>query len=95
MFQGNDYLKMHTDYVLNSMKQAQEIQSASMELDRVNSKLRRMKIDTLKSGSRKDKINLLIEERLLDLENEERIYMENLEKQIESLKSQSEMKGEG
>lgn len=95
MFQGNDYLKMHTDYVLNSMKQAQEIQSANMELDRVNSKLRRMKIDTLKSGSRKDKINLLIEERLLDLENEERIYMENLEKQIESLKSQSEMKGEG
>ena len=95
MFQGNDYLKMHTDYVLNSMKQAQEIQSASMELDRVNYKLRRMKIDTLKSGSRKDKINLLIEERLLDLENEERIYMENLEKQIESLKLQSEMKGEG
>ena len=95
MFQGNDYLKMHTDYVLNSMKQAQEIQSASMELDRVNSKLRRMKIDTLKSGSRKDKINLLIEERLLDLENEERIYMENLEKQIESLKSQSEIKVEG
>lgn len=94
MFQGNDYLKMHTDYVLNSMKQTQEIQSASMELDRVNSKLRRMKIDTLKSGSRKDKINLLIEERLLDLENNERIYMENLEKQIESLKSQSEMKGE-
>lgn len=95
MDQGNDYLKMHTDYVLNSVKQAQEIQSASMELDRVNSELRRMKIDTLKSGSRKDKINLLIEERLLDLENEERIYMENLEKQIESLKLQSEMKGEG
>lgn len=86
MFQGNDYLKMHTEYVLNSMKQAQEIQSASMKLDRVNSELRRMKIDILKNGSRKDKINLLIEERLLDLENEERIYLENIEKQIESLK---------
>ncbi len=68
MFQGNDYLKMHTEYVLNSMKQEQELQSASMELDRVNSELRRMKIDILKNGNRKDKINLLIEERLIDLE---------------------------
>jgi len=86
MDQGNDCLKMHTDYVLNSVKQAQEIQSASMELDRVNSELRRMKIDILKNGSEKDKINLLIQERLFDLENEERIYVENIEKQIESLK---------
>lgn len=85
MFQGSDYLKMHTEYVLNSMKQAQELQSASMELDRVNSELRRMKIDILKNGNRKDKINLLIEERLIDLENEERVYMETIEKQINSL----------
>ena len=85
MFQGNDYLKMHTEYVLNSMKQEQELQSASMELDRVNSELRRMKIDILKNGNRKDKINLLIEERLIDLENEERVYMETIEKQINSL----------
>lgn len=86
MFQGSDYLKTHTEYVLNSMKQAQELKSASMELDRVNSELRRMKIDILKNGNRKDKINLLIEERLIDLENEERVYMETIEKQIESLK---------
>ncbi len=86
MFQGSDYLKMHTEYVLNSIKQAQEIQSASMKLDEANSELRRMKIDILKNGTRKDKINLLIKERLIDLENEERIYVESIEKQIESLK---------
>ena len=89
MFQGNDYLKMHTEHVLNSMKQSQELQSASMELDRVNSELRRTKIDILKNGSRKDKINLLIKEMLFELENEERVYMENLEKQTENLKLQS------
>ena len=77
MFQGSDYLKMHTEYVLNSIKQAQEIQSASMKLDEANSELRRMKIDILKNGTRKDKINLLIQER---------IYVESIEKQIESLK---------
>lgn len=86
MFQGSDYLKMYTEYVLNSIKQAQEIQSASMKLDEANSELRRMKIDILKNGTRKDKINLLIQERLFDLENEERIYVESIEKQIESLK---------
>jgi len=86
MFQGSDYLKMHIEYVLNSIKQAQEIQSASMKLDEANSELRRMKIDILKNGTRKDKINLLIQERLFDLENEERIYVESIEKQIESLK---------
>lgn len=86
MSQGSDYLKMHTEYVLNSIKQAQEIQSASMKLDEANSELRRMKIDILKNGTRKDKINLLIQERLFDLENEERIYVESIEKQIESLK---------
>lgn len=86
MFQGSDYLKMHTEYVLNSIKQAQEIQSTSMKLDEANSELRRMKIDILKNGTRKDKINLLIQERLFDLENEERIYVESIEKQIESLK---------
>lgn len=96
MFQGSDYLKMHTEYVLNSIKQAQEIQSASMKLDGANSELRRMKIDILKNGTRKDKINLLIQERLFDLENEERIYVENIEKQIKSLKLQSDlMKGIG
>lgn len=86
MFQGNDYLKMHVNHVFNRMKQEQELQSSNMELDRVKSELRRTKIDILKNGNRKDKINLLIEERLIDLENEERIYMKNLEKQIESLK---------
>ena len=60
-----------------------------MELDRVNSELRRTKIDILKNGSRKDKINLLIKEMLFELENEERVYMENLEKQTENLKLQS------
>lgn len=87
---------MHTEYVLNSIKQAQEIQSASMKLDEASSELRRMKIDILKNGTRKDKINLLIKERLIDLENEERIYVENIEKQIKSLKLQSDlMKGIG
>lgn len=82
MFQGSDYLKMHTEYVLNSIKQAQEIQSASMKLDEANSELRRMKIDILKNGTRKDKINLLIQERLFDLENEERIYVESIENKL-------------
>lgn len=42
----------------------------------------------------KDKINLLIEERLQELKDEEKIYEENLKRQIETLKAQSAISGE-
>lgn len=85
-----DYLEEYTKYIIESAKSAQALQEASIKLETTTAELRRMKIDILKNGSRKDKINLLIEERLQALENEEKSYMENLKNQV--LRAEQELR---
>lgn len=60
---GNDYLQMQHKRLEESLKQAQELQAARLKLEETKSEIRKCKIDILKNGSRKDKINLLIQER--------------------------------
>lgn len=74
MLQTDICLNMRLEYILNDIKQNHEIRCAETELEKVESEIRKCKIDILKNGIRKDKINLLIEERLQDLENKEREY---------------------
>ena len=54
-----------------NMRSEQRLQTLKMELEITKTKVRKQKIDILKNGKKKDKINLLIEERLQELEAEE------------------------
>lgn len=54
-----------------NIKIEQEIDNMKLEIKITKSKIRKSKIDILKNGSKKDKINLLIKERLQQLEEEE------------------------
>lgn len=85
-----DYFENYMKHVIESAKSSEELRQASIKLETTTAELRRMKIDILKNGSRKDKINLLIEERLQALENEEKSYMENLKNQL--LRAEQELR---
>lgn len=85
-----DYFENYMKHVIESAKSSEELRQASIKLETTTAELRRMKIDILKNGSRKDKINLLIEERLQALENEEKSYMENLKNQV--LRAEQELR---
>lgn len=79
---GNDYLQMQHKRLEESLKQAQELQVARLKLEETKSEIRKFKIDILKNGRRKDKINLLIQERLQQLEDEESISPCNINPEI-------------
>lgn len=79
---GNDYLQMQHKRIEESLRQAKEIQDARLKLEETKSEIRKHKIDILKNGSRKDKINLLIQERLQQLEDEESISPCNINSEI-------------
>lgn len=64
--------EMNRKYFEESLKRNKELQDARAKLEESKSEIRKMKIDILKNGNKEDKINLLIEERLQDLEEEER-----------------------
>lgn len=75
---GKDFLQMQHERIEESLKQAQELQETRTKLEKTKSEIRKMKIDVLKNGSRKDKINLLIDERLQELEAEESTSSRNI-----------------
>lgn len=78
----NDFLQMQHKRLEESLKQAEEIKLASLKLEETKSEIRRHKIDILKNGSKKEKINLLIQERLQQLEDEESASPCNINSEI-------------
>ncbi len=85
---GKDFLQMQHERIEESLKQARELQEAKTKLEKTKSEIRKMKIDILKNGSRKDKINLLIEERLQELEAEESASPCNINPEMAKLMSE-------
>lgn len=78
----NDFLQIQHKRIEESIKQSRELQSAKLKLEETKSEIRKRKIDIMKNGSKKDKINLLIQERLQQLEYEESISPRNINSEI-------------